>query len=104
MRDRRQRPPQPFDIVIDGLACYRVTRLVVEDHLFDRPRDRLVARLQLGDHLKLIELIGCPWCVSVYVGFGIVAARRLAPNLWGPVASALAASAAAGLLAGHEGG
>lgn len=99
---RNARVPLPFDIVIDGLATYRVTRLVVEDHLFDRPRDRLVARLQLADHPKLIELIGCPWCVSVYVGFGVVALRRLVPRVWGPLASALAASAVAGLLATHE--
>lgn len=45
------------------------------------------------------ELIGCPWCVSPYVAIAVLAARRYAPNLWGPVAKVLAASAVAGVVA-----
>jgi hypothetical protein len=35
----------------------------------------------------------------MYVAFGVVAARRVAPRLWSPVATALALSHVAGLSA-----
>jgi hypothetical protein len=44
-------------------------------------------------------LIGCPWCTSVYVGAGVVLARRIAPGLWDPFAKLLAFSAVAGIIA-----
>lgn len=55
--------------------------------------------LVYDEHTKLGELITCPWCVSVYVAAAVVAARRLAPGVWDPVARGLAASLAAGLAA-----
>lgn len=46
------------------------------------------------------ELVTCPWCCSMWIGLGVIAARRLAPRAWDPLARALVGSAAAGLLAG----
>lgn len=51
---------------------------------------------------KLADLVTCRWCASVWVSLGVVAARRLAPRLWGPLARALAMSALAALLARLE--
>lgn len=91
-------------LTTDALACYRITRLLVEDAILDTPRRALKRRLMRGQHTKLLELVGCPWCVSVYVAAGIVAARRVAPVLWGPLAAGLACSAVTGLIAELEAG
>lgn len=46
----------------------------------------------------LVELLRCPWCLSVWVGAGVVAARALCPRVWDPIARALAASEVTGLI------
>lgn len=54
------------------------------------------------DAPKLATLVTCRWCAGVWVAFGVVAARRLFPRAWQPVARALALSAGAALLARLE--
>jgi hypothetical protein len=51
---------------------------------------------------KLAELVVCRWCAGMWVALGVVAARRLAPRAWTPLATALALSAGAALLARLE--
>lgn len=85
-----------IEFAIDALACHRVTRLIVEDSIFDRPREALKARLHRGGHMKALELLRCSWCVSVWVGFGVVTVRAAVPRAWGPAARALALSSVAG--------
>lgn len=51
---------------------------------------------------KLAALITCPWCVSVYVCAGMLAARRFAPGLWRMASYGLALSSAAALIANRE--
>ena len=87
------------DLVIDALASYRVTRLLVSDDIVDRQRDALVDRLRRGGHRKLVELSECPWCIGFWVACGVVAARRAIPRTWAPVAEAFAFSAVSGLVA-----
>lgn len=84
-------------IVVDALAAYRLTRLVVEDTITVRPREALIARGPgwAGDMLT------CPWCVGWWVSVGVVGARIAAPRAWRPVARALALSAIVGLIAEH---
>lgn len=48
------------------------------------------------------ELLSCRWCISMYVAAGALAFRRFAPRTWRALASVLAGSAVAGLLAGME--
>ena len=52
-----------------GLISARLTRLGVEDVIFDRPRDWLL------DHTsgKLEVLLSCPWCFSAYTTAAAVA-------------------------------
>ncbi len=111
--------------VLDVLATYRLTRLVVADTLTETPRlyavlaayDRAQRPLPVLDHLggfkptgneiveadddppKLAYLVTCPWCSGFYVAIGVTIARAALPRAWGRVARALALSAAAGLLA-----
>lgn len=82
--------------IADSLAAYRITRLITEDAIFGRPRDAVADLPFLG------SVTSCRWCASVYVGFGVVAARRYLPRAWAPVAEALALSAGAALLARLE--
>lgn len=87
-------------MLVDALACYRLTHLITDDHLplgplrervVDTKRDSLVA-----------EWMGCPWCAGMWVAAAVVAARVWAPRWWGPAAQALALSAVTGLLSTWE--
>src|SRR4051794_36902420 len=93
-----RRSSQTVDLVVDALASYRVTRLLVSDRIVDRHRDALVDRLRRGGHRKLVELSECPWCIGFWVACGVVAARRVVPRAWSPIAEVFAFSAVSGLL------
>lgn len=89
---------------VDGLAVFRITRLVIEDDITAPLREKVrhAAMREVDDPglaAKLNTLLSCPWCVGMWVAFGVVAARRVAPQVWGPLATALALSAATGLIA-----
>ena len=85
--------------VVDALATYRLTRLLVSDGIADRPRGALLQRLRDRDHVKLVELVECPWCIGFWVAGAAVLARRAMPEIWAPVAEVFAFSAAAGFIA-----
>ncbi len=114
-------------LLLDALSTFRLTRLVTADTLLDGPRDAIVrwsyeakgrsddgppmpdvpgewSGWAMGDDRapKPAVLVTCRWCASVWIGFGVVAARRFAPRAWEPVARALALSAVASLLSGLE--
>lgn len=86
------------DLLLDALATYRLTRLVISDTIIDEPRARLLIHLETTGHPKLAYLAGCPWCLSIYVGAAVVIARRRAPRAWDPIARALSYSAVAGIV------
>lgn len=81
-------------VVVDALCCFRLTRLITEDGIFDKPRQKIVDRTD-----KFSELVECSWCVSIYFGVGIVIASRLAPKVFRPFAEAMALSAITGIVA-----
>lgn len=87
-------------LVLDALATYRVTRLIVEDDVPLGPARDWVTRRWPDS--KLTELIGCPWCASMYVAAAVVTARATAPRAWAHFATVLAMSAATGLLSTWE--
>lgn len=97
-----------ISIAVDVLATYRLTRLITRDAITEPLRikvKRAAMRADVEDGVaaKIETLLSCPWCVSWWVGVGVVAARRLAPEAWEPVAEALALSAATGLIAENFG-
>lgn len=117
-----------IDLAIDALAVYRLTKLVVDDELTIELRDAAVcfayasdtgapSRRPESNHPgawaemvtddpdppKLATLVTCPWCAGVWVAFAVVAARRIVPRLWAPMAKALAMSATTGLLSIADG-
>lgn len=93
------------ELVIDALATARLTRLATEDRIpVGWLRDRILKAADedsggLGSASKLAELVSCPWCMSQWLAFGVVAARWRFPRLWHPFALALAFSEVAGLAA-----
>lgn len=118
-----------LELATDALAAYRLTRLVTADTIAAPIRDRWVEASYVAqgraeqhrphpevpgawseeamadeDPPKLAELVVCRWCAGMWVSLGVVAARRTLPRAWGPLATALAFSAGAALLAQLEDG
>jgi hypothetical protein len=71
-------------LVLLALAAYRITRLIVIDSIFDEVRDwidrkvgDLVTDKVTGQYRrrvvieKIQTLLGCTWCVGVWVSLGI---------------------------------
>lgn len=82
-------------VIVLILAAYRLTRLVVADVFpFEDLRTKTVGS-------KLGYLLTCPFCVSVWVGFGLVIGQALVGELlgWQIFIGALALSAVICILA-----
>lgn len=99
-------------LIVDALAVYRLTHLIVDDSITVRFRDKLkvlaIARRPFsptgqpassGPVWFLWEIAICSWCTSIYVGAAAVALTRFAPGAWQYAALALAFSGVAGFLA-----
>jgi hypothetical protein len=87
-------------LALDGLAVFRLTRFITEDHVpFGPVRDRITERRP--DSL-LAEWVSCPWCAGTYVALVVLALHALLPAIWPYAAAVLAFSATAGLLATWE--
>jgi len=85
-------------LIVDALAVYRLARLIARDGLTKRVRRRMIDRYE-G---PLVELVSCPWCLSVYFAAGAVVLTYFVPYAWSFIASGLAMSAVAGFLAERE--
>ena len=97
------RTPSGVDLVVDALAAYRITRLVIEDKITEdlRTRVHVAALREIEDPAtwsKVKTLLSCPWCVGFWISVGVVGARLAAPRVWRPIATAFALSAAVGLI------
>lgn len=49
-------------VLINAFAVARLSRFVAVDTIFDRPRQKFTSRFEGS----LVELITCPWCLSVW--------------------------------------
>jgi hypothetical protein len=85
------------DLAVDGLAVFRLTRLLTEDELLAPVRE-YIWKNHSPEETKIGYFITCPWCTSIWIGGGVVAARTLAPRTWDRAARALSFSAAAGII------
>jgi hypothetical protein len=63
-------------VIALSLAVYRITRFVIDDTLIEEPRDWLRKKLVEGKsttvRTKILDLMECPYCVSVWVAAGAV--------------------------------
>lgn len=73
-------------MLVCALATFRLTRLVVRDSIFDRPRAAVVARAPEW----LVELITCPWCISAYLALGTVLVANVSVSVPAPAVTWMA--------------
>lgn len=95
-------------IVVLGLAAARAWRLISQDLILAPLRDKLVGaeKFKVGDATasknarpKVVEFLGCPWCLGGWLSIGGVALYRLAPTglvFW--IVAPLAVSEIVGLI------
>lgn len=89
--------PVVADLVIDALATWRIVRFIQRDSLIEEPREELINRY---GHLKISELLTCPWCLSPHAAMLVLLGRRFAPKTTAMIVRALAYSAVTGVLTG----
>lgn len=94
--------PAVAALIVDGLAVFRLVRLIIADRLADRPRKWLTRR-SLVRRGVLAYFLTCPWCVSIWVAAGVLAGRLLVPAVWAPIAVGLALSALVAVLMARVG-
>lgn len=96
----------PLTLALAVLAVARLTRLVVEDKLTERPRDAVGLWLANRGQVMLLYLLGCSWCASMWIAPPVLVVAYLVGD--NPVVlvglASLAASYVTGWLAGHDGG
>lgn len=102
----------PILLILDALAVFRLTHLIINDSITAPVRDRLIGRAygrsrDIQGHLppiaarpRMAEFLTCPWCVSPWIAAGVVLLQALAPAVCLIVCAVLAFSAVAGLLSG----
>lgn len=57
-------------------TVYRIGRFIVLDTLIDEVRDKVYEWLELRGTkfwMKILELLGCPWCITIWVAAAVVA-------------------------------
>lgn len=82
-------------LVLNIGAVFRLSILVTQDKILDRPRTWFVANY----HGMLVTLIQCPWCISVWFGIAAALLTWFFWMWWAWVALVLTLSAATGFLA-----
>jgi len=80
----------------DVLATYRLTKLVMEDKITEDLRFLIYSKLPSDS--KLVYLLNCPWCVSIWAGLVIFTLRKVSPDTADIVSGLLAASAVTGVV------
>lgn len=86
-------------VIVLSLVVYRVARFIVLDSLIDGTRENITVWLGHRSHRwwhKLLELIGCPFCVTIWISaFTLIAYRIFVDDFPIPVFTWLAVAAGA---------
>jgi hypothetical protein len=93
--------PTPTQLVLRGLATYRLARFLVRDELASPIREAVWAT-HPPETSRLGYLLTCEWCTSVWAGSALQISHMIAPRTTTAVETVLAASAVAGLLTAYE--
>lgn len=88
----------PLLFVIYALCTYRLSVLITLDSITRRFRINVINWSRRKSHVWLGTLVECTWCVSVWVGGGVVLLSRFAGSWAVYPCAALAVSAVAGFL------
>jgi len=65
-------------LVLVTLASARITRLIVSDTITAPARAWVVGKL--GADSRLVYLVHCSWCSSIYVGAGVASTTVFGPG------------------------
>jgi hypothetical protein len=90
-----------IDLLIFGLATYRLTRLITRDTIM-APVVNCVWKRFPPETSKIGYLFTCEWCMSIWVASLLQLSRMIIPTPTYVFEVVLAASAIAGLLTAHE--
>ena len=83
-----------------AIATYRLSRLLIEDVIFEPLRERIWKRFP-PESTRIGYFFTCYWCTSLWIALVVVALYLLVPTLALSLALVLTCSAAAGLLDRH---
>ena len=83
-------------LIVDIIAVYRLTKLAIDDEITYEIRQKVWEKFP-PETTKIGYLFTCPWCMSIWMGAGIFALRKVDPELANYVSSVLTASAATGI-------
>jgi len=92
---------QTIDFIIFALATYRLTRLIITEHILEAPRERILNRFNPSTS-KFGYLFTCEWCMSIWVGLVFASWYTINADTARFFAVAFALSAIAGLLTAYE--
>ncbi|TWG96358.1 uncharacterized protein DUF1360 [Nocardioides sp. J9] len=95
------RPHAATDLLVDGLATYRLMRLVRDDRVAEPLRSTVHERYGDVEDSKVAYLLQCPWCLSIWFGAGLALLRHRWPRAADLLSRTLALSAMTGLAAEH---
>lgn len=90
-----------LDLIILGLAVFRLTRLVVRDEITAEIRLKIWGRYP-PDKSMAGYLFTCDWCMSIWLASLVYLSSIIAPAPTRAIATVLALSAVTGLLAAYE--
>jgi hypothetical protein len=97
--------------IVDALAVYRLTRLATRDTITEQLRETIEQEIgtlteariiKPQTQEKLVYLMGCDWCMSIWVATTALLLKRYVPDIWRKISYVAAASAVAGTLANNE--
>lgn len=83
-------------LVVYLLAVYRLTRMIMQDEILDGPRNWVYGKVKPGG--KIEYLIGCPWCLSIWVAIPLAILYIRSPDGMMVAGLPLAGSAITGIL------
>lgn len=83
-----------IELIEDAAAAWRITHLIIEDSFPPVDRARQKAVTFFGPESSVTYLLGCPYCVGVWVAAGVAVFRAVAPRAWRQTARMLAIAAA----------
>jgi len=100
-----------MNLLLDLLAVHRLTRLITRDEITNPLRE--TTEKEIGTAVtakiisqstadKLIYLMGCDWCASIWAASFALAMRRYMPDFWNNLKYVLAASTVTGFIASYE--
>lgn len=83
--------------IIFSLAVYRLTRILIEDVIFDTPRNAIWKRFP-PETTKIGYLFTCYWCLGLWTSGLMVVLYLLIPAVALAIALILAISAVVGII------